>query len=410
MKKILALFLLFGCLFGCVQDDPVPPSRKSELPVIRPSLPGDIIAWQISMNVSEPGFRLFLKDRILKKFDGDYNFLFTMHSADQLENGSSLLETLDAGLEKGTISTMLSNEPQLQIAMPDLSSHSPETWDTEKEIPIVVYRAPDLDLRTQRTVTAYRLGKPVALSLDKEPDERLLVVSHNERTLLVPKNKQIAEFSRQSGYGTPCDDTTPVYEDNSYSYYLKNELQDCTTPITGSATSGNGCQRDKRSTKDQVIGARFTTMNYMREAEHYLDGNPEVYFIVTLASKNPSGFSSLRKSYPSVDRSQWKNCGILSCVPEWHDRVQPVFKWDPDTFGSLVRYDWFEEDFSAGKVEITLGLTSKFEKVAVSGNVKITINKKDYFLDQDFVNYCDIADGRGSEYNTGKLLFKINHR
>jgi hypothetical protein len=406
MKKILYFVLFAAILISCEQEDP-PVPQSPETPIIDPRQPGEYLAWKLSSLVTSREFRSALKARIMERFDGDNNALLAMLME---ESGESLAHYFKNNPENLDINRILQTEPQLQIALPDLSDIRGAEWDIDNHTPIVVYRSPDMDLTSQTSITAYKEGVPLTLSLRDEPDELVLVVSHNERTIVVPRGKSPDGFLRASGLAPSCSESSPVYQSEEYTYYLKSSFESCyVTSVNGLSGEGN-CDREIRSYKDHVVGAKFTTMNYMREAEHFLDGNPEVYFIVTLASKNPSGFTSLRKSYPSSDRSEWKDCGLFKCVPEWHDHAQPVFNWDPETFGDLVRYDWFEEDFSSGKVEITLGLTSKFEKLAVSGNVKITINKKDYFLDQDFVYYCDPADGRGTLYNTGKLQFKINHQ
>ena len=409
MKKILCFVLFAAVLISCEQEDP-PVPNSHDVPIIDPRHTGEYLAWKLSSMVTSENFRKALKSRIMERFDGDNNTLLAM-LMERTGDHPSLASYFNEDSDYPDINRILQTEPQLQIALPDLSGIRASDWDVGHHIPMVVYRSPDMDLSSQSTVTAYRKGVPLTLSLTDEPDELILVISHNERTIVVPKGKSPDGFLRASGLAPSCTQTSPVYQSEEYSYYLKSSFESCYYTTTSNGLTGQGdCDREFRNLKDHVIGARFTTMNYMREAEHFLDGNPEVYFIVTLASKNPSGFTSLRKSYPSSDRSEWKDCGVFKCIPEWHDHAQPVFNWDSETFGDLVRYDWFEEDFSSGKVEITLGLTSKFEKLAVSGNVKITINKKDYFLDQDFVYYCDPADGRGTLYNTGKLQFKINHQ
>lgn len=410
MKQWMILFLSGLILVSC-QEDPEPVNSGSS--TFNQPFPGrqhgDQLARTLSIEVTSESYREYLKAQILKRFDGDYNFLLALHANDQMGSGKTNSEILNARLEGTTLADLLAVYPLLQIAMPELSNHNPMDWDTKGHIPLVVYRPPDVDLNALENLIGYRNGKAETISLSEEPDELILVISNNERTLAVPETtlgKKTHPLANEDCLSTV--DYEGVY--GGLFYILKTALETCyeTNPSTG--PTSDGCERDTYNGRDQIIRAKFTTMNYMREAEHYLDGNPELYFIVTLASKNPSGFASLRKSFPSKDRSQWKDCGVFSCVPEWHEYEQPVFNWDKEVFGNLVRYDWFEEDFSTAKFDITLGLTSKFEDVSVSGNVKITISKKDYFLDQDFVQFCDKARGTGTDYNTGKLYFTVNNK
>ncbi len=410
MKKWKLLLLFPFLLFACQEEpEPIPVHPSDHLPLKGGS--GETLAQVLSVNMGLKATRDFIKNEIVRKFDGDYNFLLALHSEELIDGEMTLGELFENGKDPGLLSELLGTYPLLQLAMPSLGGLTAEDWDTDTEIPVVVFRPPDADLTKMTSIPAYRNGNRVELDLTREPDELILVISNNERTVAVPKEKpsdKILPF----GLDNSClDNIESVGSNNTLTYYLIKSIEECNSgggTSSGDGDSGTeGCDRDRIPGRDYISRAKFTTMNYMREAEHYLDGNPELYFIVTLASKNPSGFASLRKSYPSRDRSQWKDCGIFSCVPEWHEYNQPVFDWDPEIFGNLVRYDWFEEDFSTAKIDITLGLTSKFENVSVSGNVKITISKKDYFLDQDFVNYCDQTSYGGSDYNTGKLYFSV---
>jgi hypothetical protein len=339
------------------------------------------------MQVTDQKFREDLKSVILEKFDGDYNVLWSKSPA------GSQFDELNL------------HDPLMQIAMPSLTSLTADDWEVSHEIPLVVYRPPDVDLNEVTSLKAFREGVEVSLDITEEPDELILVVSHNERVLTTPVSVKPDVLKDRICL------VEPVLQDENFDYYLKSEINDCQisgySPGTGSSS---GCNRDQYDRRDHVTRAKFASINIFRQAEHYLDGNPEVFFIITLGSKNPSGFSSLRKSFVSNDRSQWKDCGLFSCSTEWHDKTLPIFNWDRTVFGDLVRYDWFEEDYSKAKIDLTLGLSTKISDVSVSGGVKITINEKDYFLDQDFVEYCDQANGLGTTYNTGKLLFTINQQ
>ncbi len=383
LSSILLFILLLWGFSGCSDEIPPPVSRTYSVPT--PSTKsGQDLARQISMKVEDISFRQHLKTKLMEKFDGDFNALWT-----------SVFD-----------SEALENDPLLQIAMPSLSTKTAENWNTTDDIPLVVYRSPEVDLNEVSELIAFDRGKEVVLDITREPDQLVLVISHNERLIYARKNKLPDLLS-----GRSCL-IKPILSDSEYDYYLKQDAYDCTNEMAsaGNEPEEDGCDRDQYNRQDHITRAKFATINIFRQAEHYLDGNPEVFFIVTLASKNPSGFSSLRKSYPSNDRSEWKACGIFSCKPEWFDKSLPVFNWDRTLFGDLVRYDWFEEDYSKAKVDLTLGLSTKISDVNVSGGVKITINEKDYFLDQEFVGYCDDANGYGTTYNTGKLFFTINQQ
>ncbi|MCA6078125.1 hypothetical protein [Fulvivirga sedimenti] len=410
MRNWIILFAFAGVLAACQDEAEITPghSRDQRMNPVFIRNGGEFIARALSVQLKNPDLRHYLKEKILEKFDGDYNFLLALHQKDLINSETAFGDLFRQDFERFSLDEIVKSDPLLQVAMPSLTNLTADNWEPENEIPLVVYRPPDIDLSSTDHLVAFRDGIPELFSLKKESSELVLVISHNERTIVVREGEDPRKELNGLARSECIENVRSEGTFHNLAFFLKESLLQCYYETEPEPPVSEGCERDMYPGMDQVTRAKFTTMNYMREAEHYLDGNPEVYFIVTLASKNPSGFASLRKSFPSNDRSQWKNCGIFSCVPEWHEKNQPVFIWDKEVFGNLVRYDWFEEDFSTGKIDITLGLTSKFENLTVSGNVKITISKKDYFLDQDFVNFCDRANGTGTDYNTGKLYFTIN--
>ncbi len=211
----------------------------------------------------------------------------------------------------------------------------------------------------------------------------------------------------------------------NYNYYFTSDLY-CEPGYPGDPGDGddnnNGgavsCDRDKKNSKDQLKKLRFSTIKGFRQAESYLDGNPEVYFEVTLGNKVPANFDHVRKYISSEDRSHWKDCDVFSCDPEWYGQDRNripllIFDWDPNDFGDRVRYDFFEEDFSKVKQEYKAGLktTIKVDDIGqeVSGSGKWTISNSDYLLGEAFVEYCEKANYSGSYYTTGRIEFYVGH-
>lgn len=188
----------------------------------------------------------------------------------------------------------------------------------------------------------------------------------------------------------------------------------------GGGGTGGGtttCDRAIKGEKyDYIKKVRFTTMDALHDAaEHFLDGNPELYFIVTFGSKGSGGFTSFRKYIPSKDRSHWKDCGLFSCNPEWYGDGRngmpfPVFIWFKD-YGDKVLYTWLEEDPDNKTIELMLNASTKFEDgTSISGQTKFTISSKDWPLGDDIVNYCGNTDGDGSSHTTGRIDFYVNQQ
>lgn len=432
MKKIYLLFALAIGFQACQKDElEVPESNQAiEHAEVDPDEAGYQVAKNLALAINDAGVRSFIREQAITTFDGDYDVLLAKAQHDMISTDnareSKSFGTVLAGNEPNSkkkglnLDKILAENPLLQIAVPELPEASAEGWDTQKHLPIVIYRPPGVDLNKVKSLPAFdNEGNVFEFDITKTPTEPILVVSHNERLTVVPKGK--AGIAGKNSM-LSCPDMQAYHQDASFEYYLTSEYYNCDDPYSSDPGDGGGgtttsCDRDKKATKDHVKKLRFASIEYFRKAEHYVDGNPEVYFVVTFGAKESNGFTTLRKYIASKDRSHWKDCGAFSCTPEWYNESRngiplPVFDWDMGFFGDRVRYDWFEEDFSTTKSEYTAGLTVGFKDsgVNVSGQGKWTINAKDYILGQDIVNYCDNTDGEGTLYTTGALEWYVNQQ
>jgi hypothetical protein len=434
MKKACILFMLTTFFFACQQEEPVAPEpgqplQKAE---VNSSDAGLQIAKSLSLAMKDAAAREFIQSQAVRQFDGDYDILLAKARHESVTSSNArgaatfgqLLSQneVNARTQALDLDKMLAENPLLQIAVPELPETSAESWDVENYAPIVVYRTPGVDLNEVTHLPAFDSeGNRFDFDITKIPTEPIVVVSYNERLTAVPKYK-----SARMVLACPVE---PYYADENYNYYYTADLYcepgypdepgDPSDPGDGGSGGGSTyCDRDWKGAKDELKQLRFSTIDYFRQAEHYVDGNPEVYFVITFGAKVSEEFSILRKYIPSLDRSHWKDCGVFSCDPEWYNHERngiplPIFDWDPKDFGDRVRYDFFEEDFSKVKQEYTAGLKTTIEiegvGTEVSGSGKWTINAKDYPMGEDFVQYCDKARSGGTLYTTGKIYFYIGH-
>jgi hypothetical protein len=431
MKKACILFLLTTFFFACQQEEPVAPEpgqplQKAE---VNPNDAGLQIAKSLSLAMKDAAAREFIQSQAVRQFDGDYDILLakarhesvTSSNARGTEPFGQILSqnTSNARTQALDLDKMLAENPLLQIAVPELPEASAESWDVKNYAPIVVYRTPGIDLNEVTHLPAFDSeGNRFDFDITEVPTEPIVVVGYNERLTAIPKDKSL-----RTALACPAE---PYYADENYTYYYTADLY-CEPdypggPGDGGDDDGGGaanCDRDNKSSKDQLKKLRFSTIKAFRQAESYIDGNPEVYFVVTFGAKVSENFSILRKYISSTDRSNWKDCGIFSCEPEWYDHTKdsafplPIFNWNPNDFGDRVRYDFFEEDFTKVKQEYTAGLktTIKIDDIGqeISGSGKWTISSKDYLLGEAFVEYCGKANYGGSYYTTGRINFYIGH-
>lgn len=414
---------------ACQEEENVVPELDSgtKNALMNPDDAGFQIAKKLSLSLNDVEVREFIKTQAVKKFDGDYDVLIAKVQNESISSSSARGTRTFGDILAGSnpnarsksldLDKILAKNPLLQIAVPELPESSAETWDTERHTPVVVYRDPAVDLNTVTNLPAFDSeGNAFYFDISQVPTEPIIVVSFNERLTAIPKGKSL----RQSAMACPIEE--PYFSDENFNYYYTSELYcyptDPDLPDDDDNGGSVGCDRDNSNSKDHIKKLRFTSMEYFRAAESYVDGNPEVYFVVTFGAKEPSGFSTLRKYIPSTDRSHWKDCGVFDCDPEWYDHTRngmpmPVFDWDPGFYGDRVRYDWFEEDFSTTKTEYTAGLTVSFKEGDTSGTIsgqgKWTINDKDKILGQDITKYCDKANYGGSYYTTGQIEWYVGH-
>jgi hypothetical protein len=82
--------------------------------------------------------------------------------------------------------------------------------------------------------------------------------------------------------------------------------------------------------------------------------------------------------------------------------------WNPTENGDKMKYIWYEVDNPDWTVDLTTSVNVKFSTnttVTVGGTIKY--NPKDDFLGEAIVDYCDGANGSGTQYNTGSLYFNV---
>lgn len=435
MKKIsyLPLLMLAGTVLylpSCEQREDALPEPKVEK-VVNLDLddPTYVFAQNLASAMQHQEVRTFIKDNALMRFDGDYDILYAKVKNETIQPGinmrSSTFEELIFG--KNSTNTRIANEllndPLLQISMPELPEASAEDWDIENYTPTIIIRPRGLDLKEVTHLPAIDgEGNNIQFDITKYPTKPIIVIGHNERVIAVPKNDKATNTNnnRTDSIEEPCmASIDPYFEDQNNTYYLKEDYYSSCDGGGGYAGGGTGtggsgsssCDRDVKNKYDYVSRLKFKDIDGFRDAEHYVDGNPEVYCITILGANNPSGFTDQRKYISSPDRSKWKDCGVFTCNPEWFYANQEIFNWDKSDFGTIVRYDWFEEDDSGVKLTYSISHTTEFEDgTKVTGSVTIVIDQEDANLGSSFVRYCDNTDSYGEDYDTGRLIFHVNQQ
>ncbi len=429
MKNVIRLCTLtfIGLAIGCQQFNlEYPPPQgtgmDAEYQTVRDKLAVKF-AHQLAASLKEPDMRRFIREEVLQQFDGDYNFLLGTHLNKPVRitepSGRVREVTFKEALfgpqpanARGSADDFLDSlqqyYPLLQIAVPELEKASAENWQIEDDIPLVAITPEEAEGIT--TVMAIDSeGNTSQLPVATEPDEPVIVVSANERLIGIPKNasgRTDCPILQEPYYSTP---TTDYYFADDYYATLNNcNIGNPPPPPPPSGEPCNGCDRDCKNTKDELVKVKFNSISTLRKAEPWLYGKIELQALITIGNQSPSAFWGLTKTNVGK-RKDYRTCDFWgNCTPIWRNINAEILTWDPNEIGDRMKYSWYEIDNNTGTV--TISATVGFPNNNVTGSVTFNLGTQRYFLGESYVEYCDNADGNGTLYNTGDVSFYVKQR
>ncbi|WP_158552691.1 DUF3103 family protein [Spirosoma telluris] len=229
-KIIILTIILVSCSKESVIDTSKYGSARIDGGVARYDPFIEKLAKTLAKSLKKSEVRKFIKKEALKKFDGDYDILFST-IVNQSINSRKVKDVLrDMDNEPFNSDEVISKLPLINIAVPV----GIEKWQEESFTPVVV-AFPDIqDESKLDRVKAYNSeGKEIWLNTKDLPDEPIVVVSLNERMILdqngkVVKRKDLLAINRPadgpttnllpgedpgSGSGNSC-----TYTDGQYLY------------------------------------------------------------------------------------------------------------------------------------------------------------------------------------------------
>lgn len=155
-------------------------------------------------------FRAALKEEALKKFDGDYDILYTNIRGKNIK-GKQFDAYLDKGetLKQATIEAILEKNPLLNIAIP---LHS-EKWNTSKHSLLVAA----LDSEESPVLKAFdSQGKVYYIKHDVEPNVPVIVVGYNERVKTIKSTKAYDFIKNDVSRARVMNCIPPYRQDSNY--------------------------------------------------------------------------------------------------------------------------------------------------------------------------------------------------
>jgi hypothetical protein len=389
----------------------------------------DDYALMLASAIRNDDLRALIRSNALRKFDGDYNVLVKTLESEQLNESEGSVKELmtrvrsekafrmrsayltDTNVDESDKTSLI---PNLQISVP---IHC-EDWDTKTFIPLVAVLPYDYKELPGNRITAYDAdGKAYLLSADQEPDFPVLVVSRSERvnekgeldtagllielptlqaSRMLRNTSAVLEYPKtltlthgfakslvlewedvinETGYevwrmsGTTFQKIAETtYNDNNfidvnltpnakYWYKIRAFNADGFTswsPImatTASNRSDNEWLKIKRM--------RFSS-SALKAVESWILGAPEIRLRVVQGSEG--GATNVFTSGLLEPDSR----GDIN--EKWWEREVTIFSWSTSVYGTVLTFDWREEDWW-DKVDFTLN--GSYEDKKAGGTVKV---------------------------------------
>lgn len=342
-----------------------------------------------------------------------------------ITSNTNKTKSLKSGNSNGTKITGTEFLEKIKKAFPNLQVSVPihcDDWDTENYIPLVAFLPFDYDEHTAKEIVAYDYqGKKYKLSLDIEPSEPVIVVSRSERVdengnmigkedeyiSVLPTNNSVGSGpslkSAPSGPSSLTLSHGPAQSiilqwadvDNETSYEVWRMHQPSETQFWHFATTG---QNDNGYVNSWIaVGAKVWYKVRAKNSDGYSSWSPVM--ATTVSARNDNEWLKVKRMKFSSSAlkavEKW-----ASGAPEirlrvvqgstegastvftsgrmepnrrkdiegtWWDKEVPIFTWSTSTYGTVLTFDWREEDWD-DNVEFTI--SASFEDKAAGGTIK----------------------------------------
>ena len=164
--------------------------------------------------------RSFLKSEALKKYDGDYDIVYSFVKSKLLSNGLTFEQEMMKALPSETIENWSEAAPLLTIFVPELTGFSAETWDLETQVPNVVIDNTHLKGK-QEVYKAYSDTQEYEVSSKVAPSSPVVVVKENER--IISKSKLNAKARKDETLFEQKSNQT-INENSTHSFYFIGDV------------------------------------------------------------------------------------------------------------------------------------------------------------------------------------------
>jgi hypothetical protein len=321
------------------------------------------VAIIIAKSLEDKEFREFLKAEALKKFDGDYDILYSLVKEKISGNGKTLSARVNAittefkkstgkfKTEFSSVEELINKIPKLQIAIPV----NCESWNTDNYVPPVACLNSELKNKLVTQVKAYdSKGNVTMLDKSKAPDYPVVVISINER---LDENGDV-----RTCYTKKSNTTQKTVYNPKVSYKISGwgtPIKILTDSVPG-GEGGGGTGGGGTTIHERLVVEDLMCMNNNWH-ENWTEGEPEFYLEITKEVFYIPSWTHMAYTYWG---RQYINCNGGSTSPDLNTEIECMrdqytegpwtnikIELREEDGGSLGSDDWVEESWALDGTE-----------------------------------------------------------
>lgn len=349
------------------------------------------LAVSLAASLKDPSVRQLVKNEVGKKFDGDYNALYSSMANQPLTGERTFRQELVRGISafSGDTRTAAKSLDHLALEFPRLQIAVPanyEKWDAKKTAPLVAYIPQGVDVDSLAALRAFDgNGKLHLLSTAEAPDFPVVVLGMNERTNELGFLEKSLSNSKSAGASRTFE------KDNTR---LIEPPDDGGGGGTGGGGNGGGgsCAATTHNDGDREWLRYIMIYN---DHEGWFQGYPDIFLTVAYLTfpencHAPCPFAQLAE--PTFDLNEVNDAG------QPYYRADLLLNW-----GSLLSRNLY--------VHVREADGGAWEEVNVNidGQDRVLINSKkedDVILGSTYVNF---DDPNCTVYYTNEAQFKLEY-
>lgn len=347
----------------------------------------DKLARRLASSLEDEELRAFIKTEALKKFDGDYDILYSMIKGKNVGSRKFSEHLNRAGNADEAVSQVADEIPLLNIAVPV----NIEKWDTETFTPMVAFAYSSFDENTTTHLKAYDSdGNIHWLDAKQRPDHPIIILGLNERVkvdqkgnLLQIGNYPLANLRIEEPILAPED---PYYGGGG------------NDGGSSGGSTNNNCRVDKK--REYLKGINCTDLS---SYESWHLGAPELRLRTFVVKYDQKDFivENFSGPFKPNKRDEVNN--------KWWGITSDLFYWDKATMSLNIMYHWTEEDISTDVKEVSITFSPEFEGSGTTASVttKFDIGGQDKDIGKRTVHFEDCDEihsiGTALKFKTGQL-------